>query len=71
MGRLLATIALACAVLAAGATSAPAYPGCPAAKGPDLNLRAADNTRIVAHRWGAGRTAVVLVPDAGAAQAQE
>jgi pimeloyl-ACP methyl ester carboxylesterase len=66
MGRLLATIALACAVLAAGATSAPAYPGCPAAKGPDLALRAADKTRIVAHRWGTGRTAVVLVHQSGA-----
>ena len=66
MGRLLATIALACAVLAAGATSARAYPGCPAAKGPDLNLRAADNTRIAAHRWGTGRTAVVLVHQSGA-----
>jgi len=66
MGRLLATIALACALLAAGATSAPAYPGCPAARGPDLRLRAADNTRIVAHRWGTGTTAVVLVHQSGA-----
>jgi dienelactone hydrolase len=66
MGRLLATIALACAVLAGGATSAPAYPGCSAAKGPDLDLHAADKTRIVAHRWGTGRTAVVLVHQSGA-----
>ena len=55
MRRLLATVALACSVAATGATSAHSYPGCPGARGPDLNLRAADNTRIVAHRWGTGR----------------
>lgn len=66
MSRLLATVAVACSFAAAGAASGQAYPGCPAAKGPDLILRAADNTKIVAHRWGAGKTAVVLVHQSGA-----
>jgi dienelactone hydrolase len=66
MGRLLAAIALACAVAAAGASALQAYPGCAGAPGPDLTLRAADNTRIVAHRWGTGKTAVVLVHQSGA-----
>jgi pimeloyl-ACP methyl ester carboxylesterase len=66
MSRLLATLAVACSVAATGAVSGHAYPGCPAARGPDLDLRAADRTRIVAHRWGAGRTAVVLVHQYGA-----
>jgi pimeloyl-ACP methyl ester carboxylesterase len=66
MGRLLAAIVLGCAVAAAGASAPQAYPGCAGAPGPDLSLRAADNTRIVAHRWGAGKTAVVLVHQSGA-----
>jgi pimeloyl-ACP methyl ester carboxylesterase len=61
---LVAIAAVACGVVAAGATSAPAYPGC--AAGPDLHLRAADGTRIVGHRFGRGKTAVVLVHQYGA-----
>ncbi len=66
MRRLVATIAIACSAAAAGAAAPQAYPGCPAARGPDLDLRAADNTKIVAHRWGRGTTAVVLVHQSGA-----
>jgi pimeloyl-ACP methyl ester carboxylesterase len=66
MRTLAATIALACSAAAASATAAPAYPGCAGAPGPDLRLRAADNTKIVAHRWGTGKTAVVLVHQSGA-----
>jgi pimeloyl-ACP methyl ester carboxylesterase len=43
---------------AAGASQAPAYPGC--APAPDLHFRAADGTRLIGHRWGRGPTAVVL-----------
>lgn len=64
--RPLLAAAVVCCVLAAGASGAPAYPGCPAARGPDLTLRAADNTKIVAHRWGTGKRAVVLVHQSGA-----
>lgn len=59
--RLAVTIVLAGAVAATAGRPAHTYPGCAAAPGPDLHLRAADGTRIVAHRWGTGTTAVVLV----------
>jgi dienelactone hydrolase len=66
MGRLIAMIALACSGAVTGVTTAHAYPGCAGAPGPDLHLRAADKTKIVAHRWGTGKTAVVLVHQSGA-----
>ncbi len=56
--------AAAACLAAAGVASSPAYPGC--APGPDLHLRAADGTAIVAHRFGRGKTAVVLVHQYGA-----
>jgi pimeloyl-ACP methyl ester carboxylesterase len=45
-------------VLALGVSRSPAYPGC--APGPDLRFRASDGTRLVGHRFGRGKVAVVL-----------
>lgn len=42
---------------AAVADGAPAHIGCP---GEDIRFRAADGTRLVAHRYGTGKTFVVL-----------
>jgi dienelactone hydrolase len=61
--RLVAAAVLACALLAAGVSGSPAYPGC--APGPDLHIRAADGTKLVGHRFGKGSTAVVLVHEYG------
>jgi pimeloyl-ACP methyl ester carboxylesterase len=61
--RLAVSAVLLFALAAAGGPVAPAYPGC--APGADLHLRAADGTRIVGHRWGGGKTAVVLVHQYG------
>jgi pimeloyl-ACP methyl ester carboxylesterase len=49
---------LACSLVGVGAAAAPAYPGC--ARGPDLHFRTADGTGLVGHRFGHGKTAVVL-----------
>jgi pimeloyl-ACP methyl ester carboxylesterase len=57
--KLLALFAVACALLAAGVSGSPAYPGC--APGPDLHFRASDGTKLVGHRFGKGSTAIVLV----------
>jgi pimeloyl-ACP methyl ester carboxylesterase len=56
--RLLAVTAAACCAAVAAIGTAPAYPGCVA--GPDLHFLAADGTRLVGHRFGHGRAAVVL-----------
>jgi pimeloyl-ACP methyl ester carboxylesterase len=61
--RLVAASLLVCSFLAAGAPGSPAYPGC--ASGPDLHFRASDGTRLVGHRFGHGRTAVVLAHQYG------
>lgn len=63
MRRLAATAALLCSLAATSAWSAPGYQPC--APGPDLRLRAADGTRLVGHRFGTGKTAVVLVHQYG------
>ena len=65
MRKLLAAAALFCTLTAASVSSAPAYPGCVLAPGPDLHFRAADGTRIVGHRFGRGKTAIVLVHQSG------
>ena len=61
------TFLVACAValsgLAAGASGSSAYPVC--APGPDLHFRAADGTRLVGHRFGRGKVAVVLAHQYG------
>jgi pimeloyl-ACP methyl ester carboxylesterase len=59
MRTLVAIACIASCGAAVGLATAPAYPGC--APGPDLRLRAADGTRLVGHRFGRGKTAVVLV----------
>ena len=58
-------LAIALATLAAGgaAGGAPAYAPCSGA--PDLAFRAADGTKLVGHRWGKGRTFVVLAHQYG------
>jgi len=58
-------LAVALATLAAGgaAGGAPAYAPCSGA--PDLAFRAADGTKLVGHRWGKGRTFVVLAHQYG------
>jgi pimeloyl-ACP methyl ester carboxylesterase len=61
--RLAVTAVLLCLLACTSWQSARAYPGC--APGPDLHLRAADGTRIVGHRWGRGKTAIVLVHQYG------
>ena len=63
MRRLVAATVLACSLIGAGASGSPAYPGC--ASGPDLHFRAADGTRLVGHRFGHGKTAVVLAHQYG------
>lgn len=63
MRKLLAACAIACSALAAGVPGTPAYPGC--APGPDLHFRASDGTRLVGHRFGHGKVAVVLAHQYG------
>lgn len=63
MRTLLVACAVAACVLTAGASGSPAYPGC--APGPDLRFRAADGTRLVGHRFGRGKVAVVLAHQYG------
>ena len=63
MRRLAAATALACALIGAGPSGSPAYPGC--APGPDLHVRTADGTRLVGHRFGHGKAAVVLAHQYG------
>ena len=58
MRRLAAATVLACALIGLGAPGSPAYPGC--APGADLHIRTADGTRLVGHRFGHGKVAVVL-----------
>jgi alpha-beta hydrolase superfamily lysophospholipase len=61
------TFLVACAIaasgLAAGVSGSNAYPGC--APGPDLHFRAADGTRLVGHRFGHGKVAIVLAHEYG------
>ena len=56
-------VGLVALAVSGGAASAPAYPGC--APGPDLHFRAADGTRLVGHRFGHGKSAVVLAHQYG------
>jgi alpha-beta hydrolase superfamily lysophospholipase len=51
---------LAAAANVAGADPAARWDGCTAKSG-DVRFRAADGTKLVGHRFGSGRTAVVLV----------
>lgn len=62
MRRIGVVLAVVLAALAATAGS-PAYAGC--APGPDLHFRAADGTKLVGHRFGAGKTFVVLAHQYG------
>ena len=55
---LLAAAALAAAT-AAGGTAGSSWDGCTPRKG-DVRFRAADGTRLVGHRFGSGRVAIVL-----------
>jgi alpha-beta hydrolase superfamily lysophospholipase len=63
MTRLLVCVTaglLAAAANVAGADPAARWDGCTAKSG-DVRFRAADGTKLVGHRFGSGRTAVVLV----------
>jgi pimeloyl-ACP methyl ester carboxylesterase len=60
---LAAATVVACALIGAGAPESPGYPGC--TSGPDLHFRAADGTRLIGHRFGGGKTAVVLAHQYG------
>ncbi len=62
LALLAATFAVVVAVAAAGAsggTAGPTWDKCTPRQG-DLRFRAADGTRLVGHRFGSGRVAVVL-----------
>ena len=63
MKTLLVACAVAVSLLAAAVSGSTAYPGC--ARGPDLHFRAADGTRLVGHRFGHGKVAVVLAHQYG------
>jgi alpha-beta hydrolase superfamily lysophospholipase len=54
---------IAVSVAAAGVSGSTAYPGC--APGPDLHFRASDGTRLVGHRFGRGKIAIVLAHEYG------
>lgn len=61
--RRLAAIAAVVLCPLAAAPASTGYPGC--APGPDLTLRAADGAKLVAHRFGRGKTAIVLAHEHG------
>jgi pimeloyl-ACP methyl ester carboxylesterase len=61
--RVWVVLAGALAVLSFGGSGATAYPVC--APGKDLTFRAADGTRLVGHRFGSGKTFVVLAHQYG------
>jgi pimeloyl-ACP methyl ester carboxylesterase len=63
MRNVLVSCAVAVSVLAVGVSGSTAYPGC--APGPDLHFRAADGTRLVGHRFGHGKVAIVLAHQYG------
>lgn len=63
MRALLGTVAAVACSAAVLVSAAPAYTPC--APGPDLRFRAADGTRLVGHRWGKGKTFVVLAHQYG------
>lgn len=63
MNRVWVVLAAVLALLSVGGGGATAYPVC--APGADLNFRAADGTRLVGHRFGTGKTFVVLAHQYG------
>ena len=63
MKRVWVALAASLAMLSFGGGGATAYAPC--APGPDLQFRAADGTRLVGHRFGSGKTFVVLAHQYG------
>jgi pimeloyl-ACP methyl ester carboxylesterase len=61
-----AVLAVLAAGFVAGGTTAPDGAAHPCVRGNELWFRAADRTRLVGHRFGAGTTAIILAHQSGA-----